>query len=554
MSSLLIVVVTCISCCLISPSHQQSATDNNIKRQLPPCVFQYNSSFTQEGEISSPNYPSPYPNNLDCRYEFYGRENELIVLEPEDFQLESPQEPSNQDFNFFQFVETRPSNNDINRGTNNLNSETKDKSIERQCFYDFIDVFTANMNGVMVWHSRHCGNTIEKRIVSTSPTLILVFKTDRMLAYKGFKFQYSFSNLDIFPLNTEVQCGPSAITGHGGVVTSPNYPYRYEESTDCAWTISVPEGQRILVKFTDVNFAESCKHTKLSIWDGYVTDVEHPDFWVCEQLKFYHKKMKVYLSRSNRIVVNFEGLKFMQVNHELSKLKEEKQTGSQTSEILRRLFNHSMGGETEKEMNGFSLTWTAVSLESDTCEGFICKGSSTCIDSGDKLCHAQNNQYCIHSSLQCDGIHHCDFNDQSDEAMCGFKLILVESKPALLIVVVMLLTSFLVVISWRKYRTYKQIWHEKHDERRRNKESIERATSYSGNCERRDCSLSGSGNVSRGQSKGSLAEVSDREKQRSEVRTIVLNDKTALRKQQSFDEGSSHSFNKKADTSIQVIY
>ncbi len=156
----------------------------------------------------------------------------------------APHRPNNYNYN--------NNNQEDDPTTSNLSAELKDKSAERQCFYDFIDIFTGNMNGAMVWHSRHCGNSIEQRIVSTSPTLILVFRTDRMLAYKGFKFRYSFSNLDIFPLNTEAKCGPSALTGHGGVVASPNFPHKYDESTDCAWTITVEKGQRILVKFTEV--------------------------------------------------------------------------------------------------------------------------------------------------------------------------------------------------------------------------------------------------------------------------------------------------------------
>jgi len=124
-----------------------------------------------------------------------------------------------------------------------------------------------------------------------------------------------------------------------------------------------------------VNFAESCKHTKLSIWDGYVTDIESPDFAVCEQLKYYHKNFKSYVSKSNRIVVNFEGLKFMSVNHELEKFKaaESKQQESQSSDIFRRLFNTSVADE-RRELAGFSLIWTSVGLGSEACDGFVCKG------------------------------------------------------------------------------------------------------------------------------------------------------------------------------------
>ena len=126
----------------------------NLRKHSSSCLFEYNSTFTQEGEVYSPNYPSPYPNNLNCRYEFHGRENELVVIEPIDFQLESPQGASNQNINFMNFVETRPGSYKTNE-----NQAKSKPGQERQCFYDFLDVFTANIYGTIIWHSRHCGKT-----------------------------------------------------------------------------------------------------------------------------------------------------------------------------------------------------------------------------------------------------------------------------------------------------------------------------------------------------------------------------------------------------------
>ena len=388
---------------------------------IQPCVFEYNSAFIQEGEIYSPNYPSPYPNNLNCRYEFYGRENELIILSAEDFQLESPQSTSHQDINFMDFIETRGGaqldQQQQQQPPPQLVSNNKTGPFtERQCFYDFVDVFSTDNHGSAKWRSRHCGNNFGERIVSQSPTLILVFQTDRMLAYKGFRFHFAFSNLNIFPLVTEPVCGPSEISGYGGSLASPNYPLAFEENTDCAWTITVEQHEKILIKFNDINFAESCKYSYISIWDGYVLDVAKPDLSVCEQLKYYHKGFMQFNSKSNRVVISFIG------NKKVNKIKAS--SSSKISQPVKRHTNDFMSKMLNKTLDarhGFKLTWTAVYV-SDECAEFQCHGGEYCIDSNNMLCQ-KANRYCIAKSLKCDGIFNCDHGDESDEKGCNLEFL-----------------------------------------------------------------------------------------------------------------------------------
>jgi hypothetical protein len=158
--------------------------------------------------------------------------------------------------------------------------------------------------------ARYCGQTIPPQIVSTSPTLILVFKTDRMLGFRGFKLRFHFSYLNILPFVTDVRCGNSEIVGNGSILGSPNYPKAYPSQIECAWTISVEKSKKILVKFIDVNFGtQSCAQSYVSIWDGYVSDVQRPQFTVCQKLIYYHKSVMKYESKSNRLVVKFVGNK-----------------------------------------------------------------------------------------------------------------------------------------------------------------------------------------------------------------------------------------------------
>lgn len=124
-----------------------------------------------------------------------------------------------------------------------------ESSLGKQCFYDFLDVFSSDGIGHLYWMARYCGRDIQPQIVSTSPTLILVFKTDRMLGFRGFKLRFHFSYLNILPFVTDAErCGHAEIVGNGSILGSPNYPRPYPDHIDCAWTITVEKDKKILVR------------------------------------------------------------------------------------------------------------------------------------------------------------------------------------------------------------------------------------------------------------------------------------------------------------------
>ena len=173
------------------------------QQSLPvPCVFEYNSSVISQGEIFSPFYPGLYPNNVNCRYELNGRDNELIILQVDDFQLESAQSTAVQEVNFLDLIETVTRTNSFSSSDQQVDFiDTNNNPFPvRQCFYDFLDIFAVDKQGRSSWRSRHCGSNIDSKIVSTTPNLVLVFQSDRMLTFRGFKLRFFFSNVNIFPL------------------------------------------------------------------------------------------------------------------------------------------------------------------------------------------------------------------------------------------------------------------------------------------------------------------------------------------------------------------
>lgn len=406
--------------------------DKSLKKnQPPPCVFEFNSSLISQGEVYSPNYPNPYPNNLHCRYEFYANENERVIIHVDDFQLEPPQTNSLNEIQPVDIMDANTrsySNSNIERFNSVISSTTTshyDSNLNRQCFYDFLDVFSTDGQGRIYWRSRHCGSQIESQIVSTSPNLFLVFQTDRMLNFRGFKLRFYFSFLNILPFVTQPNCGPSEIYGNGSVLLSPNYPFIFPSNTECTWAITVEKHQNILIKFIDLNLNQPCDISSVSIWDGYVSDINKPDKLVCERLVYYNKGSMVYKSKSNRLVIRFIGNR----NNEQSSSNEFKdQTELKISPSKKSLSNKT----NKKILNGFKLSWTAVTLN-ENCPEFQCKGGQVCIDSKNVLCQP-SYEYCISKSLVCDGVLNCDNGDESDEKHC--ELSFLRSKLYLSITII----------------------------------------------------------------------------------------------------------------------
>jgi hypothetical protein len=417
--------------------HNINEKHTNKNNQVQPCVFEFNSSLISQGEVFSPNYPNPYPNNLNCRYEFYGKENERVIIYVDEFDLEPPQSSSQNGLDLIDMVETVTRANSASSTKNFLFQSSNEisfgsqpieySSSNRQCFYDFLDVFSVDGQGRTYWQSRHCGKQIDSKLVSTSPFLFLVFQTDRMLNFKGFKLRFHFSYLNILPFITQKICGESELQGNGSKIESPFYPMAFPVNTECAWTITVPKNQQILIKFIDVNFNQPCKQTSIQIWDGYVSNINKPDKLVCEKLAYYNRGVLQFKSKTNRIVIRFLGSRESSIEKATDSLFSSTPVNLQKTN--RRNFQ-----------NGFLLSWTAVQI-TNNCMEFQCKGGEYCIDSKSFLCQ-KTESFCISKNLVCDGILNCDIGDESDEAHCELKYL--KSKLYLSITIITSVTFALL--------------------------------------------------------------------------------------------------------------
>ncbi|XP_078495990.1 cubilin isoform X1 [Ciona intestinalis] len=173
-----------------------------------------------DGLIKSPNYPSNYPINLDCRYQVY-----------------SDCSSNNIAFVFLAF----------------------DVESHTQCKYDYVELFrgcstTSGSQG------KFCGTTVPGPSTSYRTSCkSMRFKTDGSVARSGFNMRYTVTGT----------CCPSS-----GVISSPSYPLNYHNNADNCYVICPPGARRIRLRFNMFimeGSEPSCRYDSLTIKRTYCT-------------------------------------------------------------------------------------------------------------------------------------------------------------------------------------------------------------------------------------------------------------------------------------------
>ncbi|XP_059179030.1 cubilin-like isoform X2 [Physella acuta] len=169
------------------------------------------------GEITSPNFPQNYPHHRQCEWTITVPRGRQIFLNFTSFHLE-PSDTCNWDF-----LEIRDGGS--------ANSPLKVKLCGYQEAVPLI---------------RSYGNR-----------LYLKFKTDATVTHPGFRLEYGSSASGCYgDLNSPT-----------GTITSPDYPESYAHNTDCIWTITVAQGNSIIITFAEIDLENSysCRYDYLMI-------------------------------------------------------------------------------------------------------------------------------------------------------------------------------------------------------------------------------------------------------------------------------------------------
>merc|ERR1712130_1024790 len=199
-------------------------------------------SLPTSGEMTSPNFPSNYPNDLHERKTIEVAKGNVINIHFTDYELERPDQVD--------YLE-------ITDGDGTL--------LGHFGAAHYVD----NSEG-----GRRKGIKISD-LTSITETVHVLFHTDDSVTRRGWRLEWSSS-----PAEGEQ---PTS-----GVLTSPNYPEEYQNNLDVTQKIQVPEGNTIWMRFTgffeierDADWVEVADKAGSILWDSM-----NDDFWEMRDGRF----------------------------------------------------------------------------------------------------------------------------------------------------------------------------------------------------------------------------------------------------------------------------
>uniref|UniRef100_W5KUB8 ST14 transmembrane serine protease matriptase n=1 Tax=Astyanax mexicanus TaxID=7994 RepID=W5KUB8_ASTMX len=119
--------------------------------------------------------------------------------------------------------------------------------VEDDCSNNYVFIYNSLSADGSQAITQKCGQrppTNPLEVTSSSNIMLLNLVTDGEIQRPGFKAEYS-----TIPTTTGQTCG-GVLTNQSGNISSPRYPSFYPPSVDCSWTIKVPVGMKVRVKFT----------------------------------------------------------------------------------------------------------------------------------------------------------------------------------------------------------------------------------------------------------------------------------------------------------------
>ncbi|XP_072296554.1 CUB domain-containing protein 2 [Eucyclogobius newberryi] len=177
------------------------------------------------GNISSPNFPGPYPCNIDCSWLIVVAEGSSVLLTFHHFELE----------------------------------------YHADCAYDHVSIYNGVSEDPGNLLGTYCGDASPPQFTSSWNVMSITFHSDRHVAHRGFSVGYRKDS-----------CG-GVLTGLSGIISSPGYPHEYSNNADCSWAIHVTNSSVVSLVFLDFQLEnnEGCNFDFVALFDGPTVTHRH---------------------------------------------------------------------------------------------------------------------------------------------------------------------------------------------------------------------------------------------------------------------------------------
>ncbi|GAB0092216.1 C-type lectin-like [Sergentomyia squamirostris] len=242
----------------------------------------------QEGRLTSPDYPSPYPLNIDYMVRIVSPERTRIVLQFQRIDLE-PQEKCLYDYVSVSSVERQ---SDVDPGTNpipmamftdivdewkaqkkrSIDLETTEQNLKNHIKllektnhliqirkrrirttriankeWNNVDNFPS-FSSYVRWCGNYENNMSRFDFISTSNQALVHFHSDYSISRTGFSA--TWTAIDI------TGCPEQTLTSKEGVFSSPNYPHFLLDRLECAFVLQAPIGKKVWLEFIDFDIID----------------------------------------------------------------------------------------------------------------------------------------------------------------------------------------------------------------------------------------------------------------------------------------------------------
>ncbi|KAJ0000287.1 hypothetical protein NQD34_012129 [Periophthalmus magnuspinnatus] len=358
-----------------------SFTDPRMARNpsARECFFTLEASEDQQS-FTSPGFPDAYPAKSRCQWQIRASEENVISV----------------DFPLFH--------------------------IEDDCTDDFVSIYDSLSPDDSQTITEKCGQrppTNPLEVVSSGNIMLINFITDGDIQKPGFKAVYK-----ALPKASVQRCG-GVLTDSKGVIASPQHPSFYPPATDCKWTIKVPSGQKVRLKFTMFRMKEP----------GVDVRVCHKDYVQAMDVKYCGEMSSLSLTSStNELEVLFhsdESFTDKGFSAEYSAYDPNNPCPNEFACLSGLCISKELKcdgwndcGDMSDEIK-CSCDKDQFSCANGLCKPklWICDRVNDCGDGSDeKACSCENNEWrcgngmCMPQDVVCNGRQDCE--DGSDEASC----------------------------------------------------------------------------------------------------------------------------------------